>query len=156
MSIKFIILGSSSKTNTSKIKDLYSKVFPKAQIFTSNHKESELSKYFINCFLALKVSFANEIFSLCHDLNIDYNEVLRLVSLEERVGESHLKVPGPDGKKGYGGSCFPKDINSLIKLFEENNIESHVLSGSWKRNSTIDRPEKDWEKLKGRAVSEQD
>ena len=153
---KFIIIGSSSQNDTSKIQDLYSKAFPKAEILVSNHKEAELSKYFINCFLALKVSYANEISSLCQKLDINYDEVLRLISLEKRVGKSHLAVPGPDGKKGYGGSCFPKDINSLITLFENNSIESHVLSGSWKRNSTIDRPEKDWEKLKGRAVSEQD
>ena len=79
-----------------------------------------------------------------------------MVSLENRVGNSHLSVPGPDGKKGFGGSCFPKDINSLINLFEKSKVESHVLSAAWKRNSTIDRSEKDWEKLKGRAVSEED
>ena len=138
-----------------RVKDLYSISFPNAQIMISNHMESELSKYFINCFLAVKVSFANEIYSLCQELNIDYDEVLRLVSLENRVGNSHLSVPGPDGKKGFGGSCFPKDINSLINLFEKSKVESHVLSAAWKRNSTIDRSEKDWEKLKGRAVSEE-
>lgn len=153
---KFIIIGSKNRANAEKVKDLYSISFPNAQIMISNHKESELSKYFINCFLAVKVSFANEIYSLCQELNIDYDEVIRLVSLENRLGNSHLSVPGPDGKKGFGGSCFPKDINSLINLFEKSKVESHVLSAAWKRNSTIDRSEKDWEKLKGRAVSEED
>ena len=153
---KFIIIGSKNRANAERVKDLYSISFPNAQIMISNHMESELSKYFINCFLAVKVSFANEIYSLCQELNIDYDEVLRLVSLENRVGNSHLSVPGPDGKKGFGGSCFPKDINSLINLFEKSKVESHVLSAAWKRNSTIDRSEKDWEKLKGRAVSEED
>ena len=116
---KFIIIGSKNRANAEKVKDLYSISFPNAQIMISNHMESELSKYFINCFLAVKVSFANEIYSLCQELNIDYDEVLRLVSLENRVGNSHLSVPGPDGKKGFGGSCFPKDINSLINLLKK-------------------------------------
>lgn len=153
---KFIIIGSSDKKNALSVKDLYSKAFPNSEIFISNHKEAELSKYFINSFLAVKVAFANEIYSLCRQLDINYDEVLKLISIEDRVGNSHLMVPGPDGKRGFGGSCFPKDINSLINVFEENNIDTLVLKNAWKRNSEIDRPEKDWEQLKGRAVSGED
>lgn len=69
------------------------------------------------------------------------------------MGHSHWLVPGPDGKFGFGGSCFPKDINSLINTFKEKNIDSFILNASWQRNITKDRPEKDWEGLKGRAVS---
>lgn len=153
---KFIILGSSNDSHLKLLDNLYKKTFPSAKVLTSGHKEAELSKYFINSFLALKVSFANEIYSLCEELNINYSEVLKLVSYEDRVGKSHLNVPGPDGRKGYGGSCFPKDINSLINVYKSNNIESFVLSASWKRNLTRDRPEEDWKDLKGRAVSHED
>ena len=79
---------------------------------------------------------------------------MSIVTLDSRINNSHLKVPGPDGKKGYGGSCFPKDMNALKYTFESNGIQSPILKGSIERNENIDRVEKDWEKLKGRAVSE--
>tara|TARA_B110000495_G_C23019873_1_gene604827 strand:+ start:112 stop:975 length:864 start_codon:yes stop_codon:yes gene_type:complete len=153
---KFIILGSSNENHMKLLKEVYKNAFPNAKILTSGHKEAELSKYFINSFLAVKVSFANEIYSLCKGLDIKYSELVRLVSSEERVGNSHLTVPGPDGKMGFGGSCFPKDINSLITIFKNQDIESFVLAAAWERNIKIDRAEQDWKKLKGRAVSSKD
>ena len=86
--------------------------------------------------------------------NLDFNELISIVTIDSRINNSHFKVPGPDGKKGYGGSCFPKDMNALEYIFKANDIESPVISGSIERNAKIDRPEKDWEKLKGRAVSD--
>jgi nucleotide sugar dehydrogenase len=153
---KFIILGSNNENHMKLLKEVYKNAFPNAKILTSGHKEAELSKYFINSFLAVKVSFANEIYSLCKGLDIKYSELVRLVSYEERVGNSHLTVPGPDGKMGFGGSCFPKDINSLITIFKNQDIESFVLAAAWERNIKIDRAEQDWKKLKGRAVSSKD
>ena len=70
-----------------------------------------------------------------------------------RVGDSHMQVPGPDGKLGFGGTCFPKDINAFIELGKENNLNMNVLEAAWKTNLEV-RPEADWKKLKGRAVSE--
>ena len=64
----------------------------------------------------------------------------------------HLSVPGPDGKLGFGGSCFPKDIQAMIAFGESIGIDMNTLNGAWKTNLNV-RPEKDWENLKGRAVS---
>ena len=72
---------------------------------------------------------------------------------DKRLGESHWQVPGPDGKKGFGGSCFPKDIQALIMYAKELGINPSVLLGVWEKNLDV-RPERDWEALKGRAVSE--
>jgi UDPglucose 6-dehydrogenase len=68
-----------------------------------------------------------------------------------RVGHSHMNVPGPDGKFGFGGSCFPKDIQAMINFAESLDIEPSVLLGAWDKNLDV-RPEEDWKKLKGRAV----
>jgi UDPglucose 6-dehydrogenase len=68
-----------------------------------------------------------------------------------RIGHSHLNVPGPDGKFGFGGSCFPKDIQAIMNFADDLNVETNVLKGAWKTNLEI-RPEQDWKKLKGRAV----
>ena len=71
----------------------------------------------------------------------------------KRLGDSHWNVPGPDGKKGFGGSCFPKDINALIYLCGQNKIDVELINKVWE-NNLKNRPEKDWENLKGRAVSD--
>ena len=71
---------------------------------------------------------------------------------DERIGKTHLSVPGPDGKLGYGGSCFPKDVNALIHFCNTIGLSPLVLESVWKKNIEV-RPEKDWEKLKGRAVN---
>ena len=69
-----------------------------------------------------------------------------------RIGHSHLNVPGHDGKNGFGGVCFPKDIQSLIYFSEKLGLDMSVLKGAWKTNLKV-RPEKDWEKLEGRALT---
>ena len=60
-------------------------------------------------------------------------------------------VPGHDGKRGYGGTCFPKDIKNLYHLMKENNQESYILKNVIERNETVDRSEKDWLNNKGKS-----
>ena len=81
----------------------------------------------------------------------DYDKVVEYATYDERLGKSHWAVPGPDGKFGFGGSCFPKDINALIKVAEKWDIPANVLTSAWDTNLAV-RPEKDWELLKGSAV----
>jgi|TARA_B100000029_G_scaffold495363_1_gene560256 UDPglucose 6-dehydrogenase len=79
-------------------------------------------------------------------------KVVEYALYDKRLGNTHFSVPGPDGKLGFGGSCFPKDLNAFINLAERLGIDSMVLSSVWKKNLEL-RPEKDWEKLLGRAVN---
>ena len=113
---------------------------------------AEMIKYFKNSFLAVKVSFCNEIHEYCQKKNINYDTVKNIVTLDKRITSSHTQVPGPDGKKGYGGTCFPKDIKALLHEFKKNNIPSYILQASLDRNDTYDRKEKDWEKNVGRSI----
>ena len=108
-------------------------------------------KYFSNCFLATKVSFANEMKQICDGLDLDYDKVVEYATYDERLGKSHWAVPGPDGHLGFGGSCFPKDINALVHICEKMDIPINVISSAIDTNIMV-RPEKDWEELKGRAV----
>ena len=146
-----IILGG-SKTITSKIKQIYIKIFPKAKIIETDSNHAEMVKYFSNTFLATKVSFANEMKIICDKLEINYNKVVEYATYDNRLGNSHWSVPGPDGKLGFGGSCFPKDIKALISVASELGIDSKMLKSAWKINLKV-RQEKDWETLKGRAVA---
>ncbi len=113
-------------------------------------KEAETIKYFRNVFLAVKVSFCNEIESFCSKSNINYNTIKDLACLDSRITDSHTTVPGPDGKRGFGGTCFPKDINSLNFEMKKIGIKPKILEAVIKRNSEIDRPNDDLEK--GRAI----
>ena len=114
--------------------------------------EAEMIKYMRNTFLATKVSFCNEMYEYCNQNNIDYTLVKNLAFSDKRIGLSHTDVPGPDGKFGFGGTCFPKDCFALLKDFEQKGIQSYILENVLERNNQIDRKEKEWEQNKGRSV----
>ena len=145
-----IIIGG-ERPSTTKLRQVYSLAFPDAKIVKTGSITAEMVKYMTNTFLATKVSFANEMFEICESLGIDYDKVVEYSTYDERLGKSHWAVPGPDGELGFGGSCFPKDINALINLCGEMDIPARTLLGAWITNLNV-RPEQDWKKLKGRAV----
>ncbi len=147
-----IIIGG-ERPSTTKLRQVYSLAFPEAKIVKTGSKTAEMVKYFTNTFLATKVSFANEMYNICGRLGIDYDKVVEYSTYDERLGKSHWAVPGPDGKMGFGGSCFPKDINALIQLGLELDMTPEVLMAAWHTNLEV-RPEQDWKELKGRAVVE--
>ena len=91
-------------------------------------KEAEMFKYLANCFLATKVIFANEFKKLCDSVNVDYAKIADVAVLDKRLGHTHWRVPGPDGKLGYGGSCFPKDTNALMHFAEQSGSTLWLLT----------------------------
>jgi len=145
-----IIIGG-ERPSTTKLRQVYSLAFPNAKIVKTGSITAEMVKYMTNTFLCTKVSFANEMKMICDELKIDYDKVVEYSTYDERLGKSHWAVPGPDGHLGFGGSCFPKDINALISLSNDLNLWLHTLKGVWMTNCEV-RPEEDWKKLKGRAV----
>lgn len=115
-------------------------------------EEAEICKYIRNAFLATKVSFFNEIHEFCQKAKVDYKVAKDLAVFDERITSSHTDVPGPDGKKGFGGTCFPKDIASLNFQMLKLGISPYIIDAVISRNIRVDRKERDWEKDKGRAV----
>lgn len=114
--------------------------------------EAEMMKYTANCFLATKISFFNEISEYCESIDVDYNNIVKFVSGDPRIGGNHTNVPGHDGRRGYGGTCFPKDMNALCHEMEHAGIDSYMIKSSIVRNEHHDRPEQDWKSDNGRAV----
>ena len=108
-------------------------------------------KYMTNAYLATKVSFANEIKLICDSLSIDYDDVVKITTLDNRIGNTHLTVPGPDGELGFGGHCLPKDLNALIYLAEQNNLNINILKAALATNDML-RKNRDWEAMSGRAI----
>lgn len=115
---------------------------------------AELYKYTANIFLATKVSFANEMKTIADQLGVEWNTIVDVLHDDPRMGRTHWNAPGPDGKYGFGGTCFPKDLSALIHLEDIKQLPLPILSAVQYRNNNIDRPEKDWHSLKGRAISE--
>ena len=114
--------------------------------------EAEMVKMFRNVFLSTKISLCNEFAEYCDIKEIDYETVRKIATEDERITPSHTCVPGPDGKKGFGGTCFPKDTSSLLYDMTQNNMNSFVLKSVIARNISVDRVERDWEGNKGRSI----
>lgn len=147
-----IILGGTRK-GTNKLRQVYGYVFPKAHIIKTGSITAEMIKYLTNTFLSTKVSFANEMYLICEKLGIDYDKVVEYATLDDRLGVTHWNVPGPDGDYGFGGHCFPKDLHALLSICDYYDLDSDVLRGTLHTNNKV-RKDRDWEKMKGRAVSE--
>jgi UDPglucose 6-dehydrogenase len=146
-----IILGGDLPL-TEKAKDLLNERFKIKNIIQTDSKTAELTKYMNNIFFATKVSIMNEFKLLCDKIGANWEDALRGFVSDGRIGDSHLNVPGHDGKLGYGGTCFPKDVNALLSFSKKHEIDLYTIQGGWNTNLKV-RQEKDWEEKEGRSVS---
>ena len=148
---RFILGG--RKRITARVAELFRWRFGDSiSIIETNFETAELIKYMNNCYFATKVSFMNEMKLIADKSNVDWDLAVDGFVRDGRIGHSHLAVPGPDGRMGFGGSCFPKDIQAMINFGKKLDVDMNTLLGAWATNLQV-RPEKDWEDLKGRAVT---
>jgi len=148
-----IIIGGNNQESLLQVKDMFRRIFDSIPILITDCKSAEMVKYITNCFLSVKVTFANQIYDLCESVGIDYSDTIQIAKLDKRLGDSHWMVPGPDGDRGYGGHCFPKDMSSFLYFGKQNNIDLSLIDSSIEYNDRI-RTDRNWESMKGRAVSE--
>ena len=149
-----IILGG-KKTHTKKIAKLYKWRFGESiSCIETNFETAEMIKYMNNCFFATKISFMNEMYDMSVKFGVDWDVAVDGFVRDGRIGHTHVAVPGPDGERGFSGSCFPKDIQAMIHFANSLGVEPSVLNGAWDKNLDV-RPEEDWKKLKGRAIVEE-
>ena len=99
--------------------------------------EASLAKYAINCFLATKVIFMNELEQLATASELNYKKIAHMITYDTRIGKSHMIVPGPDGSYGFGGACFPKDTAALLKYAEGLGINLNTLDAAVKKNTLL-------------------
>ena len=138
---------------TNRVEELFRGRFMNRHFIHTDSKTAEFIKYMNNTFFATKVSLMNEYHRLSQLVGVNWDDALYGFASDGRVGDSHLHVPGPDGKVGFGGTCFPKDINALMNMAKDVGVNMNVLEAAWKTNLEV-RPDQDWNKLKGRAISE--
>jgi len=96
-------------------------------------KEAEMVKYMANSFLALKVIYANQFYDLCKKLKLNYEDIRIAVGQDKRINHSHLDV-SHGGYRGFGGTCFPKDVNAIIQLAEKLKVDIPLLKTMRKIN----------------------
>jgi UDPglucose 6-dehydrogenase len=87
---------------------------PAPTVFRGTAIEASIIKYMINTFLAMKVEFFNEWAEVADKYGANFAKIANAVGGDPRIGMSHTKVPGPDGKLGFGGACFPKDLSAIL------------------------------------------
>ena len=117
--------------------ELFEKVFLSIQVIQTTWKIAALLKYGLNTFFATKVSFFNELAQICEASGVDYNEVSKLIRNDGRVHRHGIDVPGHDGKRGFGGSCFLKDIRALQAIARAVGVEPKVLTAVIEKNFEV-------------------
>jgi nucleotide sugar dehydrogenase len=121
----------------------FNEIFPNIPSVITTSDESEAIKYFSNSFLACKVAYFNKMYDLCQVVGMDYETICSGVTSDSRIGKSHTQVPGIDNDRGFGGTCFPKDLNALINQMESHGIDASMLKSVWSYNQQI-RTVIDW------------
>lgn len=128
-----VVVGATSARAVAVMGDLYAPLQQRdVPILYTDLESAELIKYASNGFLATKISFVNELASLCERIGANVLEVSRGMGLDSRIGAAFLKA-GP----GYGGSCFPKDTRALARMGQENGIALHVTEAVMHANAQV-------------------
>jgi len=118
-----IVVGAADEHARDVLKEIYRPLFlNRAPILMTGRRTAELTKYAANAFLAVKISFINEIATLCEAVDADVQDVARGIGLDNRIGPKFLHA-GP----GYGGSCFPKDTLALLQTAEAAGVDQRIV-----------------------------
>jgi len=130
------------------VEKLYRNRFPFTKIIKTDTNTAELIKYMCNCFFAAKVSFMNEMRQFSDYFGCDWDKALEGFITDGRIGNSHIDVPGHDGDYGFGGKCFPKDLNAMIYKCKQIGIDPKMMIAAWEKNIEI-RKDLDWFDIPG-------
>ncbi len=141
----FHILGGEDWA-TNRVEQLYTK-YSLCSHCTSYHmtrEEASFVKYSINTFLAMKVTFFNQLYDAIGETNANFATIIKAIGADDRIGPSHTKVPGFDGKQGYGGACFPKDVSAFINYNKQLTLlkEAAIINNSYRQQYELDEREK--------------
>lgn len=116
----FRIVGAAQPEAMQHLEGLYSyaSITNPAQCIHMTPVEASFFKYAVNNYLSMKITFMNQLKHIMDDYGGNYNMLTRVLPADRRIGPTHMKIPGPDGKAGFGGACFPKDLNAFINFVE--------------------------------------
>ena len=132
-----VVIGSDEKDSAAKVKSLYEKRFTNMNYMITDSVTSEFVKYMLNCFFSVKIGFMNEMYQISESFGADWEQAITGIAGDCRVADSHLDVPGPDGRFGFGGHCFPKDLNALICFAERLGVDPKIMKSAWQKNLEV-------------------
>jgi UDPglucose 6-dehydrogenase len=149
-----IVIGSNNDWATQTINMLYKSVpcFQYTPVLKMSSTAAEIVKYYCNILLATKVTIANIMYDVCKKFDVSYGDVKDAVSMDPRIGNSHLSVTS---ERGWGGKCFPKDLGAFIGRCRELGVDIKVLEEIFTYNSRT-RKVKDWREIAGATVGGRD
>lgn len=111
--------------------------FERVRIEYCSIAEAAFFKYLANNMLAIKVVVNNEFAELANAMGLDWSVVSNIAKSDSRLGNTHWSVPGPDGQKGFGGACFPKDTQALLYQAQQQSIKLNVLQSAVDKNNQL-------------------
>lgn len=118
--------------------ELFQSVLPNCKmVLKCTDEEACLVKYASNSFLALKTSFFNQIYDICEKTGMSFDIVRHILAQDQRIGSDHTMVPGPDGERGWGGHCFPKDTKAFIKWTKTVGASSSLVESAVEYNEKV-------------------
>ena len=130
------IIGGTGGHGADMVEDLYRERFRYTPIIKTTATAAEFVKYMTNLFFMTKVSFMNEMLNASDELGLPWDSVVKMFIADGRIGNSHLEVPGPDGKKGFGGKCFPENINTYLDWTERAGVNDELIRAVREVNNT--------------------
>lgn len=118
------------RVDTNKAEELFAEysLCKSAPVYHMTLADASFVKYGINTFLASKVLWFNQFYDVIKKNGGNYGQIARAISSDPRIGYSHIMVPGPDGKRGFGGACFPKDTAAFLNFAEDFSVLEEVIS----------------------------
>ena len=131
---RWILIGGDTQWVAEAAKIIRSSWLVASTYFETDIKTAAFFKYIANSFLAAKVTFMNEMYELAGEMGVSWSTIKSLAENDARLGNTHWDVPGPDGKFGYGGACFPKDVAAIISEAKDHNVDLSVLEQVQKIN----------------------
>ena len=117
--------------------NFYTKYYPNTEIIKCKSFESELTKIACNTFYAVKIAFFTEIYLLCKKYNSSYDTIKEYMIGNEWINPMHTCVPGHDGKVGFGGMCFPKDVSALNSFLSKNELNHSIIEACMNENRSL-------------------
>jgi UDPglucose 6-dehydrogenase len=118
--------------------ELFTETLPNCKIaLKCSMMEASIIKYAVNSFLALKTSYFNQLYDVCESSGTDFDIVRHIISQDQRIGPDHTMVPGPDGERGWGGHCFPKDTLAYVLWARTINADQSIIETAIEYNNMV-------------------
>ena len=140
------VLGGVSPESCNRVIEFYNNfsLCVSKNFLTMTPQEASFVKYAINSYLGMKVTFFNQLHDAALDFGCSPQRIINGVSADKRIGYSHTRVPGFDGKKGFGGACLPKDMNAFVKFNQDLTLiaESVKINNKMREEYELDEREK--------------